>query len=99
MGLWRALVVRDRHCRFPGCDRPAHWTQAHHALAWDDGGFTDHDNLVLLCSRHHHRIHRPGWKAKLHPDATLEVTGPDGMTRVTRPPGQLQLATGPPGSA
>jgi Ser/Thr protein kinase RdoA (MazF antagonist) len=42
------------------------------------------------------RLHRPGWKAKLHPDASLEVTGPDGATRVTRPPGQLELSTRPP---
>ncbi len=97
VGLWRALVVRERHCRFPGCDRPAHWSEAHHALPWEDGGATDAENLVLLCSRHHHRLHRPGWKAKLHPDASLEITSPDGTTRTTRPPGQLQLPVRPPG--
>jgi hypothetical protein len=96
VGLWNALVVRDLHCRFPGCDRPAHWSEAHHAVAWDEGGLTDAENLVLLCSRHHHRLHRPGWKAKLRPDASLEVTSPEGTTRVTRPPGELQLPIRPP---
>jgi hypothetical protein len=45
-----ALATRDRHCRFPGCDRPVHWCEAHHVWAWEDGGPTRLDNLVLLCS-------------------------------------------------
>ncbi|MBA2752270.1 MAG: hypothetical protein H0U41_08560 [Actinobacteria bacterium] len=43
-------------------------------------------NLVLVCSRHHHRLHQPGWHAKLRPDATLEVTDPDGRHWSTSPP-------------
>jgi hypothetical protein len=55
----RAVSVRDRHCRFPGCDRPPSWCDAHHVVHWADGGPTALHNLVLLCRRHHRLIHRP----------------------------------------
>ncbi|MCU1429094.1 MAG: hypothetical protein JWL83_3094, partial [Actinomycetia bacterium] len=51
---WRALVVRDRGCTDPGCDRPPGWCQVHHRKWWDrDHGETNLDNLELRC--HHHR--------------------------------------------
>jgi hypothetical protein len=53
----RAVVVRDRHCRFPGCDRPPGWCDAHHVVHWTQGGPTAVHNLVLLCRRHHRLIH------------------------------------------
>ena len=87
--LWNALVVRDRHCRFPGCDRTAAWCEGHHVVHVQHGGPTCLDNLVLLCSRHHHRLHRPGWHAKLRPDAVFEITAPDGAHRSTHPPGAV----------
>jgi hypothetical protein len=45
--LWAALVVRDRHCRHPGCDRPPPWCEAHHVVHFSKGGPTRLDNLVL----------------------------------------------------
>ncbi|MGN0062926.1 MAG: DUF222 domain-containing protein [Nocardioides sp.] len=59
----RALVVRDGTCRAQGCTVPGAWTEAHHWSSWLDGGPTDLDNAVLLCSHHHHRVHDPGWTA------------------------------------
>ncbi len=56
----RAVVVRDRTCRFPSCDHPHPWCDAHHVVHWADGGRTALDNLVLLCRRHHRLIHDPG---------------------------------------
>jgi Domain of unknown function (DUF222) len=86
--LFNALVIRDRHCRFPGCDRPPPWCEAHHVRWVLDGGPTSLDNLTLQCSRHHHLLHTPGWHAKLLPDATLVVTTPDGRTLEGQPPGR-----------
>jgi len=56
----RAVIVRDRYCRFPGCDRPHTWCDAHHVVHWADGGPTALPNLLLLCRPHHRLIHRPG---------------------------------------
>jgi hypothetical protein len=56
----RAVIVRDRHCRFPGCDRPHSWCDAHHVVHWADGGDTAVPNLVLLCRRHHRMVHDRG---------------------------------------
>jgi Domain of unknown function (DUF222) len=84
--LWNALVVRDEHCRFPGCDRTSSWCEGHHVVHIADDGPTCLENLVLVCSRHHHRLHQPGWHAKLRPDASLEVTDPDGRHWCTAPP-------------
>ena len=58
--LRRAVIVRDRGCRFPGCDRPQTWCDAHHVVHWADGGPTALPNLLLLCRRHHRMVHRPG---------------------------------------
>ncbi len=52
-----ALIVRDGRCRFPFCTKPAGWCHAHHVVHWSQGGPTSLDNLILLCSAHHHQIH------------------------------------------
>jgi hypothetical protein len=51
---WATLITRDGGCRAHGCDRGPHWCEAHHVHPWEHGGFTDIDNLVLACERHHH---------------------------------------------
>jgi hypothetical protein len=85
--LWNALVIRDEHCRFPDCDAPAEWCDAHHVIPVSEGGATSIDSTFLGCRRHHTILHQPGWHAKLLPDGTVEVTDPGGNVRVSRPPG------------
>jgi hypothetical protein len=58
----RALNVRDKGCRWPGCDRPASWTSGHHLVHWINGGGGDLAHLVLLCYRHHWMVHEGGWQ-------------------------------------
>ncbi len=56
--LRRAVIARDRHCTYKGCDRPARWCDVHHKIHWADGGETCLDNLCLLCRFHHTLIHQ-----------------------------------------
>jgi hypothetical protein len=58
--LRRALLARDRSCRFPGCGARRH-LHAHHVVHWADGGPTDLANLVVLCAAHHRFVHDHDW--------------------------------------
>ena len=75
----KALWARDRTCRWPGCDVPAQWTDAHHIVPWWKEHRTDVTGMVSLCRYHHGLVHEGQWH--LHFDnATGEVsiTRPDG---------------------
>jgi hypothetical protein len=77
--LRRAVAVRDRGCRFPGCDQPVAACQPHHIIPRAQGGPTCLTNLALLCTFHHLvAVHRWGWGITLHPDGTVTATSPDG---------------------
>jgi len=74
----RAVIVRDRHCRFPGCDRPHTWCDAHHVVHWAEGGPTAVPDLLLLCRRHHRMVHwRGGFRLELE-DGRPVFRRPDG---------------------
>jgi Domain of unknown function (DUF222) len=76
----RAVILRDKHCAWPGgCDRPAAACDVHHLKHKKDGGPTSVQDCGLFCEFHHETcIHRWGWQVILHPDGTYEATSPDG---------------------
>jgi hypothetical protein len=80
----RALVVRDRICRFPGCDRPPPWCDAHHVVHWAGGGTTALANLILLC-RPHHRLAHHGFGVEMI-DGRPVFRRPDGTILEDRAP-------------
>jgi hypothetical protein len=76
--LRRKVVARDGdRCRFAGCSA-RHFLHVHHIVHWDDGGPTDLDNLVLLCSYHHKLVHEGGWTVVGNPNQPLTFTSPEG---------------------
>ena len=76
--LRRAVRHRDGGmCVVPGCERKI-WVDAHHIVHWADGGPTDLDNLVSLCSAHHRRMHEGGWTASGVPGRDLRFRDPGG---------------------
>ncbi|TFC89179.1 DUF222 domain-containing protein [Cryobacterium sp. TMT4-31] len=59
----RALAARDGGCRWPGCDRPPAFTEAHHIEHWlRDHGRTDINQGILLCHAHHLLLHNQHWQ-------------------------------------
>jgi hypothetical protein len=76
--MLRQVRYRDKECRFPGCGA-RRFTQAHHIEWWRDGGRTDLQNLLLICSFHHKLVHEYGWRVKREPDGTVTWLQPGGV--------------------
>jgi hypothetical protein len=93
-GMRRALILRDVHCAFPGCETPAKWCEAHHIKYWSQLGPTALANLVLLCGPHHRLLHHSDWdvaagadgRPVFHPPAWahpgIAMTDPTWRTRI-----------------
>jgi hypothetical protein len=88
-GLRRAVELRDRGCRFPGCDEPPADCAVHHLVHWARGGQPIVDNVVLLCPHHHGLVHEGGWQVTRDPyTGTVRARRPDGtrLDTVSPPP-------------
>ena len=105
-GLWRALLVRDGGCRWPGCDAPASWCDVAHAQhPYRAEGFLSPDNAVLLCRRHHRRYDNGPWQLHINGDhitfqhtTNTDALEPNRLPHPTAPEDQahLPLDSGPP---
>ncbi|MGN6414207.1 DUF222 domain-containing protein [Flexivirga sp.] len=71
-----AVILRDRGCTFPGCDRPPGFCEVHHVTPWWAGGHTCLTDSALLCGRHHHTVHRQGYMAEVRPDGVHWILTP-----------------------
>jgi hypothetical protein len=69
----RALEAIHPTCAIPDCEVIFDHCNVHHIDYWENGGATDLNNMVPLCSRHHHAAHEGGWKLELNPQ-TRELT-------------------------
>jgi hypothetical protein len=87
----RALKARDRHCRWPGCDRPISWTNPHHIVFVSQGGETNLPNLVSLCHHHHRMVHEGGWQL-VRADADLRFIPPERTVSLALGPGWRRRA-------
>ena len=78
-GIRNAVILRDRHCRWPGgCGQPAAACQVHHVKHKANGGRTSLKDCVLLCPFHHQvAIHRQGWTLVLNRDGTTTAWNMD----------------------
>ena len=80
----RALEERDRGCRYPGC--ASRFTEAHHVKHWADGGETSLANTVLLCRRHHRRVHEGRTRMALDRDGKAAFFTRAGQVIGSAPP-------------
>ncbi|GAA1124086.1 HNH endonuclease signature motif containing protein [Microbacterium aurantiacum] len=85
----RFLKARDRHCRFPGCRRPAIRCELDHTLDYALGGRTDIRNLCHLCQRHHSMKQFTSWGVRQLGGGVLEWTSPTGRVYIDHPPAPL----------
>jgi hypothetical protein len=94
-GIRKAVLLRDRHCRWPGgCHQPAAACQVHHVRHKANGGETSVRQCLLLCFFHHQVcIHRWGWTLVLNPDGTTTAWNP-GRTKVLHSHGPPRALAG-----
>jgi hypothetical protein len=71
----RALEAMHPTCAIPDCEVIFDHCNVHHIDYWENGGSTDLNNMIPLCSRHHHAAHEGGWKLRLDPETReLSIT-------------------------
>ncbi|MFD0996871.1 HNH endonuclease signature motif containing protein [Pseudoclavibacter chungangensis] len=79
------LRVRDGHCRFPGCTRPARRCDIDHTIAVTDGGTSSLGNMAHLCRRHHTFKHATRWRVEQREPGRLIWFAPNGDRYSDRP--------------
>ncbi len=94
----RVLRAWYARCAIPDCEARFDRCTIHHVVEWQppDLGPTDLDNLLPLCTRHHHQVHDAGWRLALDPDRTLTIAHPTGAIVTAGPNRRAGPRTGGP---
>jgi hypothetical protein len=79
----RKLRAMHKTCVGDGCDVGFEHCEIHHVIFWRFDGKSNIDNLVPVCSRHHHLAHEGGWTLSMTADRTVTWTRPDGTVHST----------------
>jgi hypothetical protein len=99
--LKEVVRLRDRHCRFPFCTRPAEQCDVDHARSHAEGGPTCTCNLFPQCRGHHRCKTFSDWRYVIIDPTTLLWITPHGRhflvdhrgTRALDPPRRLDPPT------
>jgi hypothetical protein len=88
------VLLRDRHCVFPWCDRDSRSCDLDHLDPYDEHGppgQTRPDNLAPLCRRHHRAKTAGRWRYERHADGSFLWRGPNGTAYAVTRDGTLTL--------
>ena len=88
------VILRDRHCVFPWCNRDARASDLDHITPYDENGppgQTSPDALAALCRRHHRAKTFRRWRYHRTPSGNYQWTGPQGQTYLVTPQGTLPI--------
>lgn len=93
-----ALAERDGGCAVTNCARPPSHTEAHHIRWWSHTKETNLANGILLCTKHHHTVHRDGWGIEVIDNVPWFIP-PSSVDAYRRPRrgGRAPAPTVPPG--
>ena len=74
--LRQAVLLAERRCLWPGCNRPSSHCQADHTLPFNTDGPTQADNAGPLCA-HHNRWKTRGYRTWRDPNGHWHTQRPD----------------------
>ena len=79
----RRVVIADSEVL--DCARPPHWCDAHHVIAYANGGATNLKDLIFVCRRHHHMLDH-GWTLTRDPECIWKFNPPADPSTTHGPP-------------
>ena len=88
------VILRDRHCVFPWCNRDARACDLDHITPYEENGppgQTRPAALAALCRRHHRAKTFRRWRYHRTASGSYQWTGPQGQTYLVTPTGTIPI--------